>query len=271
MLVEIQDDFDLDKIANCGQCFRAKELEGGMYRFITGEDVLYIQKQEKNQYAVSCSRESWQEVWARYFDMERNYRKLREEAAGRNCFVEKAIQCGQGLRVLKQEPWEMLITFIISQRKTIPAIAKSVELLAQKFGHPIQTGREVVWSFPSSKELLGASMEDLAACSLGYRAGYVKDAAEKAAYGELDMEAISGMDDEAMFREIMKVKGVGKKVANCVCLFGYGRLSRVPVDVWIARAIEDGCQGENPFPQYGEYAGIIQQYIFYYGKYRKFG
>jgi N-glycosylase/DNA lyase len=158
----------------------------------------------------------------------------------------------------------MLITFIISQRKNIPAISKAVDTLAQKFGGKIMTGYETVSVFPTPEELCLAQTEELNSCGLGYRAAYVKDATEKVKTRALDLTELASRQDNDLFEELMKIHGVGKKVANCVCLFGYGRTARVPVDVWIARAIQEECHGESPFADLGEEAGIIQQYVFYY-------
>lgn len=265
-MIEIQDDFDLEKITSCGQCFRVKKYEDETYRFITEDHVLYIRKLPDNTYWISCSIKEWNQVWTDYFDLSRNYRNLRKIADGRNDFIEKAMEYGLGLRVLHQKPWEMLITFIISQRKNIPAISKSVEALAKNYGHTITTDFGTVSSFPTPKELSKASIEDLCSCSLGYRAAYVKDAVERVVSGRLDLEKIAEYEDEKLFQELMKVYGVGKKVANCVCLFGYGRSSRVPIDIWISRAIQEEFNGEDPFSAFGEDAGIIQQYVFYYKK-----
>lgn len=195
-------------------------------------------------------------------------RRRAGEKQEKDAFVQDAMECGRGLRVLHQDPWEMLVTFIISQRKNIPAISKAVELLAQKYGHVIPGEPEAVKSFPTPEELYRASETELRECGLGYRAAYVRDAARKVFSGELDLNVAAAYEDEKLFQELMKVHGVGKKVADCVCLFGYGRSSRAPVDVWIARAIQEECGGRNPFPAYGEDAGIIQQYIFYYEKHR---
>lgn len=264
MQIEIQDDFDLKKIAECGQCFRTKVLEDGTFRFITEEHVIYIRKLEEQQYWISCNIDEWETIWKAYFDLERNYQKLREEESGKHDFVQKAMECGCGLRILHQEPWEMLITFIISQRKNIPAISKAVETLSEKYGHIIKTEYEDIRSFPTPEELCKASIEELKECSLGYRASYVYNAIEKVVSGVLDLKAIAEYDDESLFRELLTIQGVGKKVANCVCLFGYGRVERAPIDVWISRAIQEECQGINPFPLFESAAGIIQQYMFYY-------
>lgn len=266
MQIEIQDDFDLEKIASCGQCFRVKILDDRVFRFVTRDNVLYIKKEEEQRYTVSCNKEEWEEVWIRYFDLDRNYQNIYEEEQGKHDFVKKAMDCGKGLRILRQEPWEMLITFIISQRKSIPAISKSVEALAEKYGHQIETDYEVFRSFPTPEEMRSASEEELKKCGLGYRTPYIYDAIQKVNSGILDLNIISDYNDEELFHELQTVYGVGKKVANCVCLFAYGRMARVPVDVWISRAISEECQGESPFPLFQANAGIIQQYIFYYEK-----
>ncbi|MGN0299265.1 MAG: DNA-3-methyladenine glycosylase family protein [Lachnospiraceae bacterium] len=262
--IDIEDDFDLEKISNCGQCFRARHFKNGMYRFITGQYVLYIQKLDETHYAVSCTQEEWDEFWTNYFDLKRNYRELRERTKEGHPFVQKAMEAGRGLRILHQNAWEMLITFIISQRKNMPAIAKSVDALAVNYGTAILTKYETVYAFPTPEELAQATEEGLKECSLGYRVPYVKSAAELVLSGALDLDKIAGEEDETLFEELLKVYGVGKKVANCIALFGYGRTARVPIDVWIARVIEEEFEGKNLFEEYGQEAGIVQQYIFYY-------
>lgn len=266
--VQITDDFSLDKIADCGQCFRAKKLDDGSFRFICGEDVLLIREAARNRFEVSSTGEEWETVWSRYFDLPRNYSRIRdicenefaEEDSGTAELLHAAAEAGSGLRILRQDPWEMLVTFIISQRKNMPAIALAVEKLSDLYGHMLPEG---LHTFPTPDELIRADESDLRAAGLGYRAPYIRDATEKVLSGALDLEAMKGLDDEELFEKLMTVKGVGKKVANCVCLFGYGRTGRSPVDVWIERAIEK-CGGMDPFPRFGEYAGIMQQYVFYY-------
>ena len=266
-LVSIQDDFDLKKIAFSGQCFRVRRFEDGSYRFVTGEHILYIRKERQGQFSVSCDAEKWQRIWRTYFDLDRCYAEMFDKNWDRHPFVREAMMFGRGLRVLRQDPWEMLVSFIISQRKSIPAISKSVEMLAEKFGHPIDTPRETVFTFLTPRELEQVSSDGLKECGLGYRVRYVLDAIHKAAEGVLDMEALSAYNDAHLLEALQQVDGVGKKVANCVALFGYGRSACAPVDVWISRAIKDECGGQSPFPLFGGNAGIIQQYIFYYEKY----
>lgn len=269
MRIEIVDDFDLEKIASCGQCFRAKAVDDGMFRFISGDHVIYIEKTGEHEFSVSCTEDEWKSIWVSYFDLNRSYSSLYYEERDKHDFVHKAMDCGRGLRVLRQNPWEMLVTFIISQRKSIPAISRSVEALSEKYGHMIKTEYETIYSFPTPEELAGASEEELQACSLGYRVPYIVDAVQRVTSGSLDLKAIADYDDAELFNALQTVHGVGRKVANCICLFGYGRIACVPVDVWISRAVKEDCCGEDPFVLFTDNAGIIQQYIFYYMKNRK--
>ena len=182
---------------------------------------------------------------------------------GKHPFIDAAMEAGEGLRILRQDPWETLLTFIISQRKSIPAIASAVETIAARWGAPIQTERETLFTFPAPDALADVTEAELRACALGYRAPYILDAVRQANGGELDLCALGQLEDEALYQALQSVRGVGKKVSECVCLFGYGRLHRVPVDVWIDRAIRERCGGCEPFSRYGADAGVMQQYVFY--------
>lgn len=264
MRIQIKDDFDLDKIIDSGQCFRGKRIDEHKYRFITGNQILYLQREKEDVYTVSCDEDEWETVWKSFFDLNRSYCGLAASETGKNSFVDSAIACGRGIRLLRQDPWEMLVTFIISQRKSIPAITKSIEAISDKFGHNIITQNEKLKAFPSSEEMRYATEQDLLECGLGYRVKYVIDAIKQTNSGKLDLESISNLPDNLLLEELQKVYGVGKKVANCIALFAYGRTGCVPIDVWISRAVEKECAGISPFYLYGNNAGIIQQYIFYY-------
>ena len=175
------------------------------------------------------------------------------------------MEYGRGIRVLWQDEWEMLVSFIISQRKSIPAIRRAVELLSERFGERLGSDSEgPVYAFPTAEALCCAGEQALQECGLGYRTRYVLHAAQQAAEGTLDLKKLASLPDEALFARLMELDGVGKKVANCVCLFGYGRVGRVPVDVWIERLIRDEFAGQDPFPQFGPEAGVVQQYLFFY-------
>lgn len=266
MHIFIKDDIDLYKIIHSGQCFRAVEAGKDLYRFITGHHVLYISPIRGIRYDVSCTRYQWNHVWKPYFDLSFNYRQLRETLKADNSYLAQAEEYSRGIRILHQDPWETLITFIISQRKSIPAIQSSVEKLCRRCGEKIDTSRESVYTFPSAAALSRLSMEDLKACSLGYRAPYIHDTAMAIKKRPHLLKDMASMDDETLLASLMDLPGVGIKVASCTALFGFHRTALAPVDVWIQRVIDCYYGGINPFPQYGENAGILQQYLFYYAQ-----
>ena len=253
--VTIQDDFDLDKILESGQCFRPRKLADGRCRFVSGKALLYLTPLGCGQYDAAWYGADW-DVWAGYFDLGRSYAALRQSLAGQSAYLDAALAFGQGIRVLRQDPWEMLVTFIISQRKSIPAIRTAVE--------PLCAEGDEVFLFPTPEQLCGLTEAQLTGCGLGYRTRYIQHAAAQAAARTLDLDALAVLPDNALFSRLLTLDGVGKKVANCVCLFGYGRTAMAPIDVWIQRLIDEEFGGRDPFPAYGQQAGIVQQYLFYY-------
>lgn len=268
-VVEIPDDFDLQKIGDSGQCFRVRCFPDGCYRFVTGQYVLYIREESPHRFEVSCTAAEWEAVWMVYFDLSRDYAAVRRSVPEEDSFLRLCAAEGEGIRILRQEPWETLVTFIISQRKSIPAIKGSVELLCERFGRAVETEREQLFLFPTPQELARASAEELAECRLGYRVPYVLDAIDAAVSGRLSPEGLAALEDEELFHALQSIRGVGAKVSNCVCLFAYGRTALAPVDTWIARIIGRHYGGRDPFPAYGDAAGIMQQYAFYHAQLHK--
>ncbi len=269
--IKIHDDFDMEKIANSGQCFRARELGKDYFRFITRKHALYIRKVDNEIYDVSCSQAEWDDTWTTYFDLETNYSDIRqkiEHFANRTKFADylnAATNFGKGIRILRQDPFETLISFIISQRKTIPAIKKSVELICEQFGEILHSEREEnLHTFPTHDQLAKASQLKLSACALGYRGSYIHDAIQKVHERIVRLDDIAHSTDEDLLTEVQNIKGVGPKIANCVALYAYHRLNLAPVDVWIKRSIQEDFHGENIFAEFGSNAGVLQQYIFYY-------
>lgn len=262
MEIRIADDFDLKKIVDSGQCFRPKEISSGVFRFIVGEKVLHISRREENLFEVDCAAEDWQDVWKNYFDLDTNYASIRRDvetfASGKpyEKILIDAVNFGKGIRILNQEPFEMLISFIISQRKNIPSIRSSVEKICKKFGRRVGE----VNLFPHVEEF----GDDLTGLGLAYRKDYIRDALNKILGGEIDLTALEKFSDAELVETLKTIRGVGDKVANCVALFAYHRVNRAPVDVWIKRAIDEDFSGENIFDAFGKNAGILQQYIFYH-------
>lgn len=266
MNVLIRDDFDLQKIINSGQCFRAVEIKPGLFRFMSGRHVLYISQNRGIHYEISCSKYVWNHVWKPYFDLFFDYEALRRKIPTGDTFLTKAADYSKGIRILNQDPWEMLITFIISQRKSIPAIRTSVEKLCGKAGQKIETPFESLYTFPTPKALSALSPDDLRDCSLGYRTPYIYETTRLIRKYPHLLKEMDHFPDEELVSKLMELPGVGIKVADCTALFGYHRTGLAPVDVWIQRVIDTCYCGNNPFPVFGKDAGIIQQYLFYYAQ-----
>ena len=264
VVITITDDFDLQKITDSGQAFRIFSFGDGTYRFITGQNILYIRPGGKDSYDISCDEDVWKDVWFPYFHLNRSYQDVRKQIGVRDKYLQAAADHGMGIRILKQDPWEMIITFIISQQKTIPSIKKCVEELSVRYGTAIKTEREVIYAFPTPLQLSKATEEELRECKLGYRVPYIMDAAAQISGGVINLEELEGYSDKKIFEALKQIKGVGDKVSNCICLFAYGRTRLAPIDTWIKKVIDKEYKGKNPFTRYKDAAGIMQQYIFYY-------
>ncbi|MDO4961172.1 MAG: DNA glycosylase [Eubacteriales bacterium] len=277
------EDFSIEAIAESGQCFRIVPSDDGGYYVNAFGRVLKVKNTgEGNEntgghesnggcYEFSCGEEEFTKVWKDYFDLDTDYGAYRSLALPCDEYLKTAIAFGSGIRMLRQDPWEMLISFIISQRKSVPAIRTSVERLSENFGHRIETDFAPAFcSFPEAEALAKADTETLASCGLGYRIDYVRDTARMVCDGELDLAALNKLETPALIEELMKIKGVGIKVASCVALFGCHRLDTVPVDVWMKRVIDTVYHGSLP-EEYRPYAGVLQQYMFNYARLNKVG
>lgn len=265
---------DMKKIAESGQIFRFNVYDDE-YSLVAGDKLLFI-KEDGDGYILSCSESEFEEFWIDYFDLRLDYSDFEKNIPPDDLFLINAAEYSYGIRILNQDKWEMLISFIISQRKSIPAIKSSIEKLAKTYGKKIDMQvpdfiknidkNSEFFAFPTPKALADASLDDLNVCSLGYRSPYIEASAKAVYRGDIDLEALSRLDDNELLAALMSLKGVGIKVANCVALFGYHRIVAFPIDVWIKRMIDEHYDGEFPLKLYDGYAGVIQQYIFYYGR-----
>ena len=263
-------DFNLKKIAESGQCFRMNPNAEGGYTLVALGRVLRLRETPQGC-ELDCSQADFDALWREYFDWERNYADIRASADPDDAFFNRACDYGRGIRMLQQDPWEMLITFILSQRKNIPAIRYCVEALCSRYGKPIESAGERYFAFPSAERLAEQDERCLLDCSLGYRAKYVAAAARLVAGGALDLTQIANLPDDELMQALLAVPGVGEKVANCVLLFGYHRLGRFPRDVWINRIVEHEYGGAFPLERYPGIAGALQQYMFYYARSEAYG
>lgn len=267
MILSVRDDFDLEKIADSGQCFRWKrQADTKTVRILHASSCLYITPLGRDRYELTCSSEEYEQIWKNYFDLKEDYGLIRAKIdQASDPFLWAACEQEKGIRILRQDPWEMLITFIISQNKNIPAIRRSVEFLAESCGEKKIDSRGVeYYAFPTPGAIVSLSDEALKACKLGYRCSYVRRAAEAVAEGKLDLQSLLSADEECTLQELTSLYGVGSKVANCISLFGLHHLDAFPKDVWIKRVLSQEYPEGYPFAAYSPYNGVYQQYMFAY-------
>lgn len=263
-MVRVQSEyFDLHKIADSGQCFRITRCEDGSYLTIHRDSFVYATRCEDGAWEFDCTQEQFDRVWHDYFDMDRDYESWFSSVDPADEFLAEAARMSKGLRIVNQDPWETLVSFIISQRRSVPSIMTCVDKLCRRFGIQLDGRNEDVFLFPSAETLSELTCADLDGCSMGYRNEYVLDAARRVTDGRLDLQALRSASDEELLDGLMSVKGVGIKVANCTALYGYGRLGLFPVDVWISRMLEEHYPQGFPMDRYPGYAGFMQLLMFY--------
>ncbi|MDO5041469.1 MAG: DNA glycosylase [Peptoniphilus sp.] len=281
LVIEGVDFFDVRDIFNCGQAFRAFEEEDGSYTNVAYSKIINISNKDGKVIIKNSNIEDFHRIWLKYFDISRDYGKLRETLIFDEIMV-KAMEYGRGIRILNQDPFETIITFIISANNGIDRIKKSVDIISRMYGSKIgeYRGKEY-FSFPGAGELSSAKVEDLRKYArVGFRDKRIVESAKMIESGEIDMDALGKMPLEQSREELMKLPGVGPKVADCVLLFAFERSESFPVDVWIKRVMEELYLHES-IPKskiaqagreiFGENAGFAQQYLFYYGRENRLG
>ncbi|NLZ80623.1 MAG: 8-oxoguanine DNA glycosylase [Clostridiales bacterium] len=258
--------FDLKMIKESGQCFRMKEISDDKYCLVAMNRYLEIEKIGLEAFRFSCSQEEFDSVWEEYFDLKTDYSKFISNVDPSDEFLTEAVKYGSGIRILKQDTWEMIVTFIISQRKSIPSIKNIVERLCVKYGDEKECNGFTYYTFPSYQVLGVLELKDFQDLGMGYRDKYILKAARDFLYGEIDLEYLNKASYEDAFKELCNLYGVGIKVANCVLLFGLYHIDAFPIDTWIERIINIIYDGNFPRDKYKGYEGIIQQYMFYYAR-----
>ncbi len=257
------EDFSPREIFECGQAFRWEADEVGAYTGIAHGIPAKVWK-EGGDVCIMSEEGAYERVWHEYFDMERDYKKLREEIS-RESALKEACDFGRGIRILRQEPWEALCSFIISQCNNIPRIKGIVEKLCLMCGEKREFLDITYYTFPTAAEVSRLSEKELSMLRSGYRAAYIKNAADAVTCGEFDLDAVSALPTPDAKAELLKLSGVGEKVASCVLLFGMGKLDAFPVDVWMKRAITFFFgEGKFDYTRFGDLAGLAQQYMFHY-------
>lgn len=272
-------DFHLDHIFDCGQCFRWERNPDGSYSGIAFGKMARMEYDHESSLLTihGASEEDFEQIWRHYLDLDRDYGEIKKTLAGSDDVIAEAIEYGSGIRILNQEKWETLLSFIISQNNNIPRIKKCINSLAETLGSRVGEfeGREY-YSLPSPEVLAEATLDDLAPCRLGYRAKYLIETAKQVCDEGIDGLERLGTDEvtsKETFEALKKYCGVGPKVANCIALFAMGKFDSFPIDVWVKKVMnqlygiaENDMKAMAAFAEekFGVYGGIAQQYLFYY-------
>lgn len=258
---------NLRTIANSGQCFRMYEVSDGIFNVLSTDKFLRVSVINNDTFDFECSAKEFS-FYEKYFDLEDKYEKYKKVCKKNDVFLKKCIDFSSGLRILNQDKFEMIISFIISQRKSVKAIQTSIERLCKLSGKKIENKYGVFYSFPTAEQILKLSKDKLLSCGMGYRTDYIINFCKEYLAGNYDLDAFSKLSDEMLIEKLLSIKGVGVKVASCVALFAYHRMSICPRDVWINRVIDKKYNGKIP-KEYEKYAGMIQQYWFNYTRINK--
>lgn len=277
--------FDLKQIADSGQCFRMTRISENGWSAISKTHRLEIFQNGK-ELLLDCP-ENELAYWKNYFDLDTDYAAFIRSIPEEDTYLTKAAASGDGIRILRQDLWEMMVTFLLSQQKTIPKIREAVELLSAHYGTPLpdasKKAGKVFFTFPTPEELGHATLDDLTSLKLGYRAKYLYRLCRSVNSGEFSLDLLSGMNYTDAMNYLTGLYGIGEKVANCICLFALHHIDAFPVDTWIRQIFmkhyyprrEDVyCRLpksriapsilQDYFSRYRGYAGVMQQYIFYY-------
>ncbi len=285
--------FKLKQTFECGQCFRFNKISDTNYIIVAFERVIELQEDGNDINIYNSNEEDVKNIWINYFDLERNYTDIKEELA-KDDLLRKCVEFGHGIRILNQDPFEMLISFIISARNSIPSIMKTINKISTKWGREIEYKGKVYHAFPTIEQIRNASLEEVQETGASFRSKYIVDTisnvyksykAKKEANQEqveelkkYDLDYIKSLSDDECHAALQEFKGVGAKVADCIMLFSMEKYSAFPVDVWVKRAMiyfygaEDASLNKIRIfarNKFKELSGFAQQYLFYYARENK--
>lgn len=271
------ENFNPKDIFECGQAFRWYKEEDNSYTTIAYRRVLNIKMEGNDAVLYPTNKEDFNNIWIHYFDLERDYSNIKEELE-KDPILEEAIEFGPGIRILNQEPFEMVISFIISANNQIPRIKKSIETIALNYGNKIESELKDrdYYSFPAPSELENVDLDEFNNITkVGFRGQRVLATSKIIANGDLKLDPIFNMTRDEGKVELMTLPGVGPKVSDCILLFGFNKDQAFPVDVWVKRVMEHFYLkedtnvkhiGQHGARIFGDLAGFAQQYLFYYAR-----
>lgn len=258
-------DFDIGQTFDCGQCFRFEQSGNGWQGVQRGSWARFEQP-SPDTLLIYGADESNINGWLHFLALDADYaavkRELAEKFGGET--IKNAMEYGGGIRILRQEPWETVCSFIISQNNNIPRIKKIIAVMSESFGKPFEANGEKYYAFPTADALYEAGEDKIFALKTGFRAKYIYDAAARVCDGRLALDALENAGADELTNALTQVCGIGPKVAACASLYGFGHTEAFPIDVWIKRVLAKYYPQGLDIASLGQYAGIAQQYLFYY-------
>ena len=266
-------DFNIVHTLECGQCFRWKKEDDGSFTGVIKNGIINISTNRENKTIMKCEISGEvKKIVEEYFDMNRDYSNIKKIISVDDKNMIEAIKYGYGIRILHQDSWEMLISYIISAANNIPRISKTIENISKAYGKKILFEDKEYYLFPTPEELGKATIEDLRTLNLGFRDKYVYGATKAVLDGTVNLSDIEKMSYKDAKKELMKINGVGAKVADCILLFSMNKGEAFPIDTWIKKVMVQLYNTKDSLKEiekcaeerFGEYAGIAQQYLFYY-------
>lgn len=268
------DNFNLEQTFECGQCFRWDAVGKDHYIGVVKNKVLEIRQDGEVIQFINAKKDDLLKIWIDYFDLRRDYGSLIGKVSCEEVMLE-ATNFGTGIHLLCQDEWETLLSFIISANNNIPRIKKIIQSFCELFGEQIDYDGKVYYSFPTPERLQGITIKDLSEIKSGYRSNYIVDAVMQITSGTVDLYHLKNLETEQARKELLKIKGVGPKVADCILLFAMGKYDCYPMDVWIKKVTESYYFQREATPKeiqelaktrWGDLAGFAQQYLFYYAR-----
>jgi N-glycosylase/DNA lyase len=269
------DSLDIHHTLMCGQAFRWQKIEENYMGVVKGH-ALRVRQEGELLKAWGCPENGLEPLIIDYFDLEKKYVPIEEAIAAMDPYLAEAVAFGRGLRLLRQDPWECLISFIISARNNIPSIRRTIEAISGKYGDKIEFEGELYYAFPSPGQLASADIDGLNQCGAAFRSKYILDTAIKVFKSGIDFDELRHKETMEGRSILMEFKGVGEKVADCILLFALQKYDAFPIDVWINRVMktlyfngEDMSMKkmrEYACARFREYAGYAQEYLYYWAR-----
>ena len=277
-ILKNQDSFELKDIFECGQCFRWNKQQDGSYTGVFKGKVLNVKKEKEVITFSGIIDGDIKEVVTNYFDLNRDYTKIKDELSKIDIYLKESIKYGSGIRILNQDLWETIISFIISANNNIPRIKGIIEKISAKYGNKIEWNGKVYYTFPTPKQLENVTIKDFRNLGLGFRDTRLYETTKIILENKIDLEKLHSESTFEVREKLLQLSGVGPKVADCILLFStLKRFDVFPIDVWVRRVMNElyiKNEDENKVnkkeiskiakDKFGNLEGLAQQYLFYW-------